>query len=179
MMRRLPTDDKGTTLVELLVVMVLLGIVSSVALTAFVAASKALHRTDDEATGLADVRKVSERLGRDVRDARSVASGASASQLVLWVDYNSDYRQTTAETITWKLRTGAKAGQYDVVRQEGTGVEVVEANTLVSNLAFSYDLVAPKTRAVTTAMTYDAYIGNGAKQRTVNFVNRLRNADSE
>jgi hypothetical protein len=136
---------------------------------------KALRHNEDESQGLADVRKVVERLGRDIRDARGVAAGADASHLVLWIDYNSDYKQSSAETVTWQLRPARSAGHYEVIRQVGGSREIVEATYLVSAIAFSYDKPAPNTRLVTAAMTYDAVIGGAATQRTSSFSARLRN----
>ena len=167
--------DCGLGLVEVLVTMVLLSVLSLIVLTAVVGGYQSMRHGDDEADGLADVRKVTERLGRDVRNARGVAAGADGSHLVLWVDANSDYKQQDAETITWELQASSRPGQYDVVRSIRNGGSQLEATTVISNLAFAYDAVAPATRLVTTTIRYDATTGRGALERTTTFSHRLRN----
>ena len=169
--------DAGVTLVELSVAIFLFGIVSTMFFTAFAVTGRTFTKVDDEATGLADVRKVSERLGRDVRNARGVDAGATASKLVLWIDSNSDYRRSADESVTWELRTIAgDADHFDVIRKQGAATEVVEARSLVSEIAFEYDVPAPATQVVATTLNYDAFAGTGAAQRTLYFAERLRNA---
>ena len=170
-------DDAGVTLVELSVAIFLFGIVSTMFFTAFAVTGRTFTRVDDESTGLADVRKVSERLGRDIRNARGVDAGATASKLVLWIDSNSDYRRSADESVTWELRTIAgDADHFDVIRKQGTATEVIEARSLVSEIAFEYDVPAPVTQVVATTLNYDAFAGTGASQRTLYFAERLRNA---
>jgi prepilin-type N-terminal cleavage/methylation domain-containing protein len=176
-LRGAETADAGVTLVELSVAIFLFGIVSTMFFTAFAVTGRTFTSVDDESTGLADVRKVSERLGRDVRNARGVDAGATASKLVLWIDSNSDYRRTADESVTWELRTiSGDADHFDVIRKQGTATEVVEARSLVSEIAFEYDVPAPATQVVATTLNYDAFAGTGAAQRTLYFAERLRNA---
>jgi prepilin-type N-terminal cleavage/methylation domain-containing protein len=183
--------DGGMTLVEVLVAMTLLSVVSAVVLAAVVGTSRALHATDDESSGLADVKTVAERLDRDVRDARGVVCDGAAlpdgtpdsschSHLQVWIDLNSNYKLDSGETVTWQLSPLGDGHHYKVVRSIGT-TSKVEATSLVVNFAFNYD-VAPtttytttKTKIVTTGMTYDAFYGSGTKDRTLNFSTRLRN----
>ena len=83
--------DTGITLVETLVAMVLLGVVGSITTAAVVSSHEVLRVNQDEGQGLQDTQTVIERLGRDIRQARGVDAGATGSQLVLWIDNNSDY----------------------------------------------------------------------------------------
>jgi prepilin-type N-terminal cleavage/methylation domain-containing protein len=172
-------DDDGLTLVELLVTMVLLAVVLSMAMVAFRATADVYTATDDDATGLADARKVSERMGRDIRNARGVDTGATASKLVVWIDTNSDYRRQANESVTWLLQATGDGVHYDVIRKQGTSVEKVEARSLVSEIAFTYDVAAPDTKVVQTLVTYDANVGQGASARTLYFAERLRNVDEQ
>ena len=95
---RLRSDDEGMTLVELLVAMVLVGVLGAIVSVAVLMSHKQVRIADDEATGLSDTRVVVERLGRDIRVSRGVDAGATESNLVLWIDYNSDYiRSATAQ----------------------------------------------------------------------------------
>lgn len=182
-------DDQGVTLVELLVTMVILAIVGVIITTSYIATLRSIRYDDDEAQGLTDVRKVVERLGRDVRQARSIDPGADASQLVIWIDYDSDYKKDTIEIVTWELQAGVEAGHYDVVRSTPGGTEYRQATTLVSQLAFQYfdsansaATAMPLTagtsasvRLVRTQMTYNALLNGGSGDRDVTFATRLRN----
>jgi Tfp pilus assembly protein PilW len=189
--------EDGTSLVELLVTMFLLAIVSALVSTAVITANKILHVTDAEASGAADVRTASERLVRDIRDARSVVcnpAGTDAAlassdptcryHLQLWVDYNSDYKQQNNETITWQLIPSIPAGQFSMVRSSSAGASKTEAVTVVRQVAFSYDVLpgatAPAagvtgTQLVSVNMVYNASVANAAGTRTVSFTARPRN----
>lgn len=180
-LRNRRTDQSGITLVELLMSMMLMSIVGAVVLTAVLNTHRVFRTDDDEARGLADVKTVVERLGRDIRDARGVDAGATGSQLTLWIDSNSNYRRESNEIITWKIVdvSGASCttvGHCNVVRSVQGGSDVVEARTLISNFAFAYDLAAPDTRLVTVTMQYDAVRNQyGTGVRSVTFQDRLRN----
>jgi Tfp pilus assembly protein PilW len=187
--------DSGTSLVELLVAIVLMAVISGSVTTAVIGANRVFQHDDDETTGLSDVRTVVERMGRDVREARGVAAGATSTQLQLWIDFNSDYKQEDNEIITWKLKPHGDGVHYDVVRVVGTGstaVEVVEARTLIVDFAFCYlstTLVnstppdpatcttpdTTTTQVVVSRMSYDARVGSGSTTRTVFYQDRLRN----
>ena len=86
-------QDQGFTLVELLMAMALTLVVSTIMVTAMVSTNKLFRKTRNESVGQTDVRTTIERLGRDIRNARSLDAGANRSQLVLWVDSNSDYKK--------------------------------------------------------------------------------------
>ena len=171
--------DEGLTLIELLVTMVLLGVVLGIAAAAFQATAKVYTATDDDATGLADARKVAERMGRDIRNARGVDAGATSSQLVVWIDANSDYKRQASESITWQLAPSGDGLHYDVIRKVGAATQVIEARSLVSQIAFSYDRTPPNTQVVQTLVTYDSIVGRGANARTLYFAQRLRNVDEQ
>lgn len=196
--------EDGFTIIELMVTISLLSVLGAVML-AGVQNNHALHRTTvDESFGLADVKTVVERLGRDVRSARSLYPGATESQLVLWVDKNSDYLQSSDEIITWQLVQQAEDGvQYNVIRSTEGGEPVIQARTVVSDIAFCYwkqsadptltDCTgslpasaaggglsvedAAATRLVTTTTTYDFQPGAGVSERQVSFSSRLRNVE--
>lgn len=190
-------SQRGVTLVEFLVTISLTSVLGLVLLYG-VENNQQLHRNAvDESTGLADVKTVVERLGRDVRSARSIDAAANQSKLVLWVDYNSDYIKSSSEIVTWQLVQASSNGEhYNVLRQTEGGVPKVQARTLISQIAFCYwvqsnapaqadctgslpvplnQANAELTRLVTTTMTYDAFTGNGTKSRKVSFSSRLRN----
>lgn len=190
-------DDRGVTLVETLIVMILLAVVSTLVTRAVVDSHKVVRIVEDQTQGLADVRVASERLGRDIREARSVVCNPAGTppamisadptcrfHLQLWIDYDSDYVQQSAETVTWSLNASARPDQFDLVRTVGAGSGVVEARTIVVQVAFGYDrqplTAAPApgaahTSVVNVGMTYDSNLKSGTSNKTVSFTGRLRN----
>jgi len=193
---RRPTGDDGMTLGEVLLTLGLFGVLSALVSTALINSHRLVRVTDDETTGLQDVRVASERLARDVRGARSVlcnpvgtdptlaaADPACTYHLQVWLDYDSDYVQDTDETVSWQLRPSTSAGHYDFVRVVD-GSAHVEARTIVEQVAFSYDrlpgAIAPApgaahTTTVDVNMTYDPFLPTGSSRRSVSFSARLRN----
>ena len=200
--RKLFEDQRGVTLVELMIAMILFAAVGAFTTAAVVGSHQMVRATDDETQGLQDVRVAAERLVRDIRDARSVVCNPTGTDpalvaadpncvyhLQLWIDYNSNYVQDPGETVTWKLRPvtaadGTPTGHYDLVRTVG-GMEQIEAHTIVQQVAFSYDVQpgstqpAPSAAHTTTVkvdMTYDPLLNNGTGAKTTTFSGRLRNA---
>lgn len=180
------------SLVELLVAMVLIGILGAIVSAAVLMSHKQVRIADDEATGLADTRVVVERLGRDIRGSRGVDAGATDSNLVLWIDYNSDYvRNETVqpdEIITWSVIDNGDE-QFNTLRQTAGGDVQVQARTLVSDLAFCYQEApdglcfdtplsaddAEQTRLITVTLEYDSLVGVATDSRTTTFTERIRN----
>lgn len=179
-------EDRGVTLVELLVAMALMSIVGMIMTAGFAAAGHANTVGQDEAQGLADVRTVIERLSRDVQSARAVTCDGAAwdptcqSHLQLWIDYNSNYKiDTSSEIVTWQLQAMPDHVHYEVVRTVG-GISHVEATSLIVQVAFAYDKQPTNnstspTQTVTTTMTYDSLVGTGTGSRNLSFTARLRN----
>ena len=189
--RDLRRDDAGITLVETLIAMMLFGILGAVVLAATISTQRTMRVADDEARGQEDVAIVVDRLGRDIRDARGVVCDGAASDptclrhLQLWVDYNSNYKQDTGETITWELTPNDDGEHKDVVRTVDGGTPSVIARTIVSDFAFLYAPQdptdsqpapgEPTTREVRVKMDYDAVVGSDTSQREVTFTALLRN----
>lgn len=188
-------DDSGLTLVELLVATVLIGVLGTIVTMAFIGSHQQVRIVDDEAAGLSDTRVVIERLGRDIRVSRGVDAGATQSNLVLWIDYNSDYvRNAVAqpdEIVTWNV-VDQGSGHYNTLRSTAGGQVHLQARTLVSNMAFCYltepseDLAdclptplsstdAANTRLVKVDLQYDSALDYGSDTRTSTFIERIRN----
>lgn len=184
------------SLVELLVAMVLIGVLGAIVSAAVLMSQKQVRISTDEATGLADTRVVVERLGRDIRVSRGVDAGATRGNLVLWIDYNSDYiRNATAqpeEIITWSVVDNGSGEQFNTLRSTAGGSVQTQARTLVSSLAFCYLTVpsddpadclatplsaanAANTRLVTVTLQYDSALDYGSSARTSTFTERIRN----
>lgn len=188
MMRRLRDDDSGITLVEVLVTTVLMAVVAAIVVSAVSGSHRMFRISDAETTGQTDIRTTIERLGRDVRNARSLDPGASQSQLVLWVDADSDYKKEPAELVTWQLVARGDSGQFDVTRIED-GQMTRTARLVISEIAFCYKaeaadacLATPLTaaqadavRLVSSSIEYDAVVDSGTESRFADFTERLRN----
>ncbi|HET7651873.1 MAG TPA: hypothetical protein VFK42_02485 [Acidimicrobiales bacterium] len=177
-------DERGISIAELVISMMIFSLIGVMAVTGLSSSTRSIGQVDDEVQGLQDLRVVSERLSRDLRQARGIDAASNANQVTIWIDANADYKQTSSETITWHLcrassttctEVGPYNGLYDVLRQDGTGKKSIVGHTLVSNIAFFYDVAPPKTRVVRVDMTYDAMPGRYAKLRTATFEVRLRN----
>lgn len=180
-------SDRGVTLVELLISMSLTLVIGSILTTSVIGTQRLYRATEDESVGQTDVRTTIERLGRDIRNARSLDSGATQSQLVLWVDSNSDYKKQTSEVVTWKL-VASSDGHFDVTRLRD-GVSTRTAKLVISQIAFCYQIAADPTciptpitqaqadavRVVSSDMEYDANVGRGTTSRHAVFSERLRN----
>lgn len=180
------SSDRGLTLVELMVTIVLMGIVGSLVLAAVVRAGDVLVHTEDENKGLQDAKIILERMSRDVRQARGVVcDGASADptcryHLQLWVDADSDYLQEDSEVITWELRDNADGEHFDVYRTVGLGAGAIDrrqASTLIVKTVFAYEASKSidKSQLVHIGMTYDALVGRGTDERKAALTVRLRN----
>ena len=188
--------DRGISLIELLVTMILMGVVSSLVVGAVAQAGRILTHTDDEEKGLQDAKVILDRLGRDVRESREAvcdggladptdptsADPSCAAHLQLWVDSNSDYMKQPTEVITWRLEENADGVHFDVWRIQGTGAggsavkTQRQATSLIVRMAFSYD--APSfadVQEVNLGMRYDSNVGAGTAEREVAFSARLRN----
>jgi len=185
------SEDRGVSLVEVLVASGITMVVLTLVTTAVIGAFRLHSATDDETSGQFDVRTTIERLGRDVRNARSIDAGATASRLVLWIDSDSDYSKDAAEIITWEL-VGPVNGHYEVRRSAQGGVSRLQSSLVVSNLAFTYkasardttilavplsELDARTARIVTGAVQYDARTRSGTGTRITQFTERLRNVE--
>ena len=185
------------TLSELLVVMVILGTVSLLVVSAVTMASRSFLHTTDENEGLADAKVVLDRVGRDVREARAVtcdgdladptdptsADPNCAAHLQLWIDDDSDYAPDDAEIVTWQLRQNDDGEHYDVYRIQGNGengnvpTEQIQASSLIVQTLFGYDTAAPEDATVVDlTMVYDANVGVGVDSREAHLSVRLRNA---
>ena len=139
-LRRRVSGDRGVTLVETLITMILLGVIGSLVTAAVVQAGQSLTHVDDENKGLQDAKVILDRMSRDVREARGVtcdggladptdpttADPTCNAHLQLWIDTNSNYAQEASEVVTWRLQLNGDAdGHWDVWRITGTGSTAV------------------------------------------------------
>jgi type II secretory pathway pseudopilin PulG len=195
--------DGGTTLVELLVTMILMGVVSSLVVAAVVQSTRILTHTQDEETGLNDAKVVFDRIARDVRESRGVVCDGGladpadptpgldkfcTAHLQLWIDSNSDYVEEPNEVVTWRLEWDPDGVHHDVWRIQGAQgtpqTKHLQASSLIVNAVFKYTDASGVTfdnrdpapaQRVNVELTYDAVVGRGAAPRSAEFEARLRN----
>lgn len=173
-------DERGVSLVELLIVTLIIGVIGTITFWAFTSGLNTLARADDDSRGQADATILTERLGRDLRAARGVSAGSNQSQLEIWIDSNADYVQTPVETITWKaVPATGDPGHYVLRRSDGTATGADVGTTLVSDVAFAYDIPSDVERSstVTVTITFDAIVDAYIKEKRVTFEVRLRNVE--
>ncbi|EYR64451.1 hypothetical protein N866_10820 [Actinotalea ferrariae CF5-4] len=185
--------DSGLTLIELLVTMLLLGVVSTLVVTAVSQSVRVLTQTQDESTGLNDAKTVLDRVARDIRQARSVSCTPTAADpdlcfksLTLWIDADSSYTQEADERVTWELQLNADGEHYDVWRIEGDPTDPlsprqVQASSLIVDVLFKYfdeagnEIQPADADIVNFTMQYDAILDRGTERREAAFSARLRN----
>ena len=192
--RRRLAASEGTTLLEVCVTMLLFSMVGVLIMNSLQTAARANAQVDDQDRGLADLRVVTERMSRDLRLARGVDPLATANQLTIWIDFDSDYKRDADESVTWRIQCRAGVDcttsdrQYDVERVIGdvtTGDVTIVGSSLVSDIAFAYaaDGVAlassnvQDATAVQVEMDYDAIVDAYAQSESVQFEVRLRNVE--
>jgi prepilin-type N-terminal cleavage/methylation domain-containing protein len=178
MLVRSHLPQRGFTLVELMLVVVIGGAAGAIALTAFVQGLDLLGRTDDSARGQAEATVAAERIARDLREARTVEAGSTSSALRLWVDADGDEVQTPVETITWSASADpTSAGNVVLTRADGAGGANQVARALSSTAIFAYDASdVTAARVVTVTLRYDAIAGDYAPEKRLAFKARLRNS---
>lgn len=194
--RRRAAGDSGLTLIELLVTMILLGVISSLVVTAVSQAGRIVTHTEDEDTGLQDAKVILDRVGRDIRESRGVVCDGAVSDpgclshLQLWVDANSNYTQEPTEVITWQLQLNPDGVHSDVFRTVGTGAggspvtSRLQASSLIVAAIFTYTDADGNTgipvgdaSQVEIKLEYDSMINRGSGTRAVEFSASLRNKE--
>ncbi len=194
--------QRGMTLVELLVAVFMLAIIGAISVAVFMSSSETYGRTDDDVRGQQDIKAVTERLTKDLRAARGIEGGQSAtatlpalpasnaSQLVVWIDANSDYVQSPGETVLWQVTASLSSpGHFDVTRTVIGGTTVVVGTSVIDAFAFKYFTTAgttplaftptevEKAGIVEVQLKYDAILGSYLGEKFNIYQVRLRNAE--
>lgn len=190
---RTARDERGVTLVELLIAMFLMSIVSALVVVGVAQLSRVLIHNDDENRGLQDAKVIMERLSRDVREARAVVCSDPKTQtsparcsdhLQLWIDGNSDYVEQPSEIITWRVAPSTDGTHFDVLRTVGSGASAtttVQATSLIVGAIFTYcnasgcGVQPEQATVVNIDLTYDAILGMGTSARHAEFSAMIRN----
>lgn len=130
-----PERDRGATLVELMVTMLVMGIVSVLVSSTLISAFTATNRMQRTTAAIDDARLVSQSLDRELRSAMCISSpdeNTSGNTLTFVTLANG-----TEKTLTYVVAAGG------VTRQEGLGdPRVVITNVGVTTTAFT-QIVTP------------------------------------
>lgn len=178
--------EEGVTLVEVLITVLLLGVVVAIASPALLSGFNVVNQTDEDTRGLADIKLFVERMSRDLRAARKVYPTSTLKKLDIWIDYNSDYKASADENVTWALEAQGSGPLFNVVRSTDAGGSELASQTVINGMSFTYcapPASAPAcqtpppegTRFVQVNVEYDAEPGRDGSVKTAGFDIRLRN----
>ena len=144
-LRSLGSDDRGMTLLELSVAMLISALIATAMLSWIIGVASADDRFKSNDLALGDLRDVSDRLSRELRSSEYVTAAQSAA-ISFWADSNRDDVIDAGETITWTLESDGS-----VVRTTDAGLTTVVATRLDPDLSsFSYDEPVPADVATVT-----------------------------
>jgi Tfp pilus assembly protein PilW len=132
--------DAGVSLIETIVGMFLTALLGLIVMQAFIASSKGARHVADDAAVQQYQQTVVERLSRDLRVARGVDVGSNATQVIIWVDSNSDYARDPGEIVTWRM--AVVAGKCSISRSTDPLTVRVLAPT-IANFACGTDASHP------------------------------------
>jgi prepilin-type N-terminal cleavage/methylation domain-containing protein len=162
--------DRGMTLVELLVAMLLAAFVAGAVVTWMMSAVRAAdhHRDDDRA--VQDLRQAKERLTRELRMAAEL-QGASAGTVVVWIDDNSNGEIDAGEVVTWGITEDG-----ELVRSTDAGDQwVVMRNLVPADSGFTFDAGSVEDiRTIGVVLVTSVERGGAARSMTTQIF--LRNA---
>lgn len=187
--RRSSGDERGVTLVELLVVMALTAIIGTATVAVVQSATATERFTHEMRTVMDDARIALGRVRKEIRAARIVMPNSTASHLDMWVDQNQDNDRTSDEMINFCVRPvdttdpcvdPSATGQFDLVRwtdAQGYSEARVAATTLRTADVFSYQPAPEETRLVTVTLALDLDTTRGPQALDVSATVRLRNID--
>ena len=126
-MRRLPADERGMTLPEVLIAMVITSVVTSVLLMGTVSIYRGHNFTQQDSASLGALRTSLDRFEKEVRQARIMYDDSTGKLVHVWVDYDRDNQQDDVEQILWEIEDlGSGRAQLDVRHGGDRGGHCVE-----------------------------------------------------
>jgi type II secretory pathway component PulJ len=136
-LQRVRDDDRGLSVAELGVSLVITAIASVIMVSWVVAVTRTdrLHQADDEA--LQQLRIAKEKITRDLRRAEDLTV-ADPDQVTAWLDDDRDGVVDAGETVTWMVTENG-----DLVRSTDQELGVTEATNLSYRTGFQYDAALP------------------------------------
>ena len=190
-MRRLLADERGMTLPEVLIAMVITSVVTSVLLMGTVSIYRGHNFTQQDSASLGALRTSLDRFEKEVRQARVMYNDSTDKKVHVWVDYDRDNQQDPVEKILWEIEDlGLNRAQ--LTRGTDATAPVIVSRNLVFDAAAAYfaynndpddpgdpdDPFTPVEEASMITVRFVARAeGSLAGERTVTTRVRLRNAD--
>ena len=168
--RPLLHEDRGVTLVELMVSMLLVAFVSAAVVSGMTSAMRSanLHREDDQA--VQDLRIAKERLTRELRTAAELQA-ASASSITVWIDADATGDEDPGEVVTWEITSvGSLTRSTDTAAASAVVVNLDATESLFAFDAESVDEI----RLITVVLV--ARVGSSDGTRSMQTQILLRNA---
>jgi prepilin-type N-terminal cleavage/methylation domain-containing protein len=177
--RRLLADERGMTLPEVLIAMVITSVVTTVLLMGMVTVYRGHNFTQQDSASLGALRTSLDRFEKEVRQARVMYNDSTNKKVHVWVDYDRDNQQDPVEKILWQIEDlGSNRAQ--LTRGTGVTAPVVVSRNLVFDAAaanFAYNAPIVEEATIISVQFVARAAGSLAGERTVTTRVRLRNAN--
>lgn len=154
--QRWTRNDRGVTLVELMVVMIVMGLFAGIVISTIMGATRTITAQTRNAELWADMQDASTQLDRDVHDASSLTL-ADANTLTVQVvrDDKCQIREWVADTTTWRLVVTTTF--FDQV--ECSGGSTVREDRIIGNNAVGTNAAGSNPTRYLSPVTF-AYFDN-------------------
>jgi prepilin-type N-terminal cleavage/methylation domain-containing protein len=182
---RLRCDDRGATLVELLVTMLVVGLVASAITATGVSFLRAERLSNGTRDNMDAARIAIERIRPDLRQARFIMThspsgiATSSSAVALWVDRNQDQIQQPDEQIVFRLREVGGVGVLERVVESNSTPQTLVGGLALASSSFSFNHPAGRPVSASTVVTITLTLSksphSGARPLQVQEQVRLRN----
>jgi prepilin-type N-terminal cleavage/methylation domain-containing protein len=187
MLRNLPwNNEKGLTLAEMLVAMVLLAIVGSILTAAVVQIYRSSRVQSQDYDTLGSLRNAIGFMERELREGRRLRPASTSQDLSIWVDHSRDFVEDDEEVVRYLISDEDGNGTYELRRTTEAGTSQILARYLDSGSHFEYledtfDLgynnpSLADTSVIVIELTADSPGTEGPARSTQTQV-RLRNAE--
>lgn len=181
--RRLLVDSRGTTLVELLTVLLVGSLAAAATTSAVISMARAERRSVEAGAALNNSRVAMDRVRLELRTATRVYASSSANSISFWSDKNGNGLQDTSEQVTFRLVDTGGAASLERLTAAAPSSPAVIVRALAypsatdpdvtARQTFLYDVGAPATRNV--VIRFAGLPGSGTGLVVTGDV-RLRNA---
>jgi prepilin-type N-terminal cleavage/methylation domain-containing protein len=131
-------DERGLTLAEMLVAMVLLAIVGSILTAAVVQIYRSSRVQTQDYDTLGALRNAIGFMERELREGRRLRPSSTSQNLSIWVDHNRDFFEDDEEVVTYLISDEDGNGTYELRRTTQAGTSQILARYLHSDSHFEY-----------------------------------------